>query len=155
MRDLEAETFDGNPLRQWTAKYSFWRTSFNILLIEASRFLPLTWKNRIYRLLGAEIGVDTAIAYKVTLDIFRPQAVSIGSGTTVGYNSTILAHETTQDEFREGETVIGDDVLIGAETVVLPGVTIGDGATVAAGSVVTEDVEEDAFVGGTPAEPLK
>ncbi|QAY74688.1 acyltransferase [Agromyces protaetiae] len=51
----------------------------------------------------------------------------------------------------EEDIVIGDDVWLGANTVVLAGVTIGDGAVVAAGAVVTKDVPAGAIVGGVPA----
>lgn len=50
--------------------------------------------------------------------------------------------------------IIGRDVWIGASSVILSGVTIGDGAIVAAGSVVTKDVEPFAIVGGNPASVL-
>lgn len=55
----------------------------------------------------------------------------------------------------KGDTVVGNDVWIGRESVILPGVTIGDGAIVAAYSVVTRDVEPYTVVGGNPARPLK
>ena len=51
--------------------------------------------------------------------------------------------------------VIGDDVWIGGRAVVLPGVTIGDGAVIAAGAVVTRDVPPFTVVGGNPARVLK
>ena len=50
---------------------------------------------------------------------------------------------------------IGDDVWIGAHANILDGVTIGDGAIIAAGSVVTKDVEPGAIVGGIPAKMIK
>lgn len=50
---------------------------------------------------------------------------------------------------------IGNDVWIGANALILPGVHIGDGAVVAAGAVVTKDVEEYAIVGGVPAKLIK
>lgn len=50
---------------------------------------------------------------------------------------------------------IGDDVWIGANATVLPGVTIGDGAIVAAGAVVTRDVPAMTVVGGVPARVIK
>jgi acetyltransferase-like isoleucine patch superfamily enzyme len=52
---------------------------------------------------------------------------------------------------REANITIGRDVWLGANTVVLAGVTIGDGAIVAAGAVVTKDVPANAIVGGVPA----
>ncbi len=47
--------------------------------------------------------------------------------------------------------MIGNDVWLGFETLILPGITIGDGAVVAAGSVVTSDVPPYAIVAGNPA----
>ncbi|QGZ38117.1 virginiamycin A acetyltransferase [Pseudoduganella flava] len=55
----------------------------------------------------------------------------------------------------KGDTVIGNDVWIGYDVLVMPGVTIGDGAIVAARSVVTADVPPYAIVGGNPARVLK
>jgi 2,3,4,5-tetrahydropyridine-2-carboxylate N-succinyltransferase len=51
--------------------------------------------------------------------------------------------------------IIEDDVLVGANAVVLEGVRVGKGAVVAAGAVVTKDVEANAVVAGTPAKFLK
>lgn len=54
-----------------------------------------------------------------------------------------------------GDTVVGNDVWIGTETMVMPGMRIGDGAIVAARSVVTSDVAPYAVVGGNPARELR
>ena len=51
----------------------------------------------------------------------------------------------------KGDTVIGNDVWIGHEAVIMPGVRVGDGAIIAAQSVVVKDVEPYAIVGGNPA----
>lgn len=51
--------------------------------------------------------------------------------------------------------VIGNDVWIGANVILLPGVTVGDGAIIAAGAVVTKDVEPYTIVGGVPAKEIK
>jgi acetyltransferase-like isoleucine patch superfamily enzyme len=70
---------------------------------------------------------------------------------------TASNYGTAQGEFImdqpkiEEDIVIGRDVWLGANTVVLAGVTIGDGAIVAAGAVVTKDVPPGAIVGGVPA----
>ena len=53
------------------------------------------------------------------------------------------------------ETVIGDDVWIGANVIILPGVRISDHSIIAAGAVVTKDVPEYSIVGGNPAKILK
>lgn len=60
------------------------------------------------------------------------------------------------DEFPfKGDTVVGNDVWIGYESVIMPGVKIGDGAIVAAKSVVTGDVPAYAIVGGNPAKLIR
>lgn len=55
----------------------------------------------------------------------------------------------------KGDTVIGNDVWIGRESVIMPGVTIGDGAIIAGYSVVTGDVPPYTLFGGNPARLLK
>ena len=55
----------------------------------------------------------------------------------------------------KGDIVVGNDVWIGYEAVILAGVTIGDGALVAARAVVTKDVPPYTIVGGVPAKPIR
>ncbi|WP_313184509.1 CatB-related O-acetyltransferase [Lacrimispora sp.] len=55
----------------------------------------------------------------------------------------------------KGDTVIGNDVWIGRESVIMPGVKIGDGAIIAAYSVVVKDIEPYTVAGGNPARPIK
>lgn len=54
-----------------------------------------------------------------------------------------------------GRTIVGNDVWIGARALIMPGVHIGNGAVVAAGSVVTKDVPAYAIVGGNPAKVIR
>ena len=55
----------------------------------------------------------------------------------------------------KGDTVIGNDVWIGYNAIIMPGVHIGDGAIIASKSVVTKDIEPYAIVGGNPAKLIK
>ena len=55
----------------------------------------------------------------------------------------------------KGDIIIGNDVWIGYETVILAGVTIGDGAIIGARAVVTKDVPPYTIVGGVPAKPIR
>lgn len=55
----------------------------------------------------------------------------------------------------KGDTRLGDGCWIGMRAMLMPGVTIGEGAVVAAGSIVTADVEPYTIVGGNPARPIK
>lgn len=84
----------------------------------------------------------------------------IGSATTYPFNvfGGAWAENTpphlSQLPFK-GDTVIGNDVWIGRECVIMPGVKIGDGAMIATRAVVTGDVPPYTIVGGNPAKPIK
>ena len=54
-----------------------------------------------------------------------------------------------------GDTIVGNDVWIGSEVMVMPGVKIGDGAVIGSRSLVTKDVDSYTIVGGNPAKPIK
>ena len=61
---------------------------------------------------------------------------------------------TYQDRV-EKDIIVGNDVWIGANSVILSGVKINDGAIVASGSIVTKEVPANAIVGGCPAKVIK
>ena len=73
-----------------------------------------------------------------------------GHGWEEGYDAPAMWAAMSR-----GDTVVGNDVWIGMDALVMPGVTIGDGAVVAAASVVTGDVPPYAIVGGNPARVLR
>lgn len=68
----------------------------------------------------------------------------------------VRAFEGARNGFQPaGDTVVGNDVWIGAEAIVMPGVRIGDGAVIATRAVVTRDVAPYSIVGGNPAAPIR
>ncbi|WNS81353.1 acyltransferase [Domibacillus sp. DTU_2020_1001157_1_SI_ALB_TIR_016] len=154
MRRTKRYTLKGgaNPLFHIYQTVSFWKTFKNTAVIEVSRFVPFVRvKNALYRrLLGMKIGAGTAFAYKVVPDIMFPEQITVGRNTIIGYNTTILAHEYLTTEYRIGPVVIGDNVMIGANCTILPGIEIGDGAIVSAMTLVNKDVPPGAFAGGNP-----
>lgn len=90
--------------------------------------------------------------------------IEVGENTLFGPAVKVIAYtHNFSDEHRlikdQGLTpkdvVIGNNCWIGANAVILPGVTIGNGAIVAAGAVVSKDVAENMIVGGVPAKPIK
>lgn len=83
--------------------------------------------------------------------------IKIGSRCAISHDFTVMdssAHEIN-GKMDTSEVIIGDHVLIGTRVIVLPGVHIGDGAIVAAGSVVTKDVPSECMVAGNPAKVIK
>ncbi|XQY91451.1 acyltransferase [Metabacillus sp. HB246100] len=130
----------------------FWKVVRNFIVIQLARYTPfLGMKNWLYRaFLKMRVGDQTSFALMVMLDVMFPEKISVGKNSVIGYNTTILAHEYLIREYRLGDVEIGDEVLIGANSTILPGVTIGDGAVVSAGTLVHKDVPAGAFVGGNP-----
>ncbi|WHY97398.1 acyltransferase [Peribacillus simplex] len=130
----------------------FWKVVKNFVVIQLARYTPfLGMKNWLYRtFLHMKVGKHTSFALMVMPDVMFPEKISVGMNTVIGYNTTILAHEYLIHEYRLGDVVIGDEVLIGANSTILPGLSIGNGAVVSAGTLVHKDVPEGAFVGGNP-----
>ena len=158
--------------------YSFVENLVRILL----EFLPHPLRFLIFKALLARLGTDSMIDYQT---YFRyPWKISIGHGVwinrgcefygsmlagnakiTIGDHSALgprvrvlsATHNyhqlTLPDE--AASVTLGHHVWIGAGATILPGVTIGDGAVVAAGSVVTRDVAPFSIVTGNPARFLK
>jgi acetyltransferase-like isoleucine patch superfamily enzyme len=90
--------------------------------------------------------------------------VFIGKRTLIGYRTQILSSNHSIPPIGEpfpisgdkfGKVTIEEDVWIGANCIITSGVTIGKGAVVAAGSVVTKDVLANSIVGGVPAKLIK
>lgn len=83
--------------------------------------------------------------------------------STYPFGNFVMTPETSPEEVqalfdisgRKGDTVIGNDVWMGMDAVAMPGITIGDGAIVAARSVVVRDVPAYSVVGGNPARVLR
>jgi acetyltransferase-like isoleucine patch superfamily enzyme len=145
-----------NSLQGWSSIVSPLRVSINFAVIYLAKYLPfLSVKNWLYRRLGASIGKGVSFALAAVIDVFYPQLITVGDDSIIGYNCTILCHEFLIGEYRTGEVVIGREVMLGANSTILPGITIGDRAVVAAGAVVSRDVPADVMVAGVPAEIIK
>ncbi|WP_018132071.1 acyltransferase [Effusibacillus pohliae] len=158
MRKTERYPVQGsNSLWQMYKTVSFWKVARNFAVIQVSRYTPfLPLKNWMYRtFLGMQVGERTAFGLMAMPDVMFPERIRIGSNSIIGYNTTILAHEYLIDEYRLGDVVIGDHVMIGANTTILPGVTIGDRAVVGAGSLVNRDIPAGAFAAGNPVRIIR
>lgn len=143
---------NSNSLWQIYQTVSFWKVVKNFIIIQVARYTPfLSIKNWLYRtFLRMKIGKKTAFALMVMPDVMFPEKITVGNNCIIGYNTTILAHEYLIKEYRTGDVIIEDEVMIGANTTILPGITIGEKAIVSAGSLVHKDVPPGAFVGGNP-----
>jgi len=144
-----------NSLWVWRRWVPWWRVVRNFLVVYSCRYCAsLRVKNALYRSIGVKMGRKASPGLGVTLDMFFPQLISVGDNSIIGYNTVVLAHEFLVQELRTGPVEIGSNVMIGANVTILPGVRIGDGATVSACSLVNSDVPAGAMAGGVPARVL-
>lgn len=111
--------------------------------------------NRDYLCLiyGMNIHPTARISFGARLDKTNPRGVHIGARTAVTNGAVVLSHDGVRKMHRR--TVIGDDCFIGINSVILPGVVIGDQVIVAAGAVVSENVPSNCAVAGNPAKVIK
>lgn len=104
-----------------------------------------------------ELGEYTAIA--AGAQIYDVAPIKIGSNVTISQEAYVCTASHDISKLKKPlvtkAIVIGDSAWICARAIVLPGVTIGEGAVVAAGAVVTKDVPPWTVVGGNPAQVIK
>lgn len=98
------------------------------------------------------VGNFCSIAKDVTIQEYNHKTDGLSS---YNFNKHVFGGKAIDDVISKGAIRIGSDVWIGTKCVVLSGVSIGDGAIVAAGSIVTKDVPPFAIVGGNPARVIR
>lgn len=111
----------------------------------------------IHRWRGVRVGVNVWIAQYVYLDELYPEAISIGDNCTIGLRTSMFAHFHWGPRRKAGgfkPIVIEDNVFVGPHCVILPGVRVGEGAVIKAGSVVTRNVPPRVFWGRADDGPL-
>ena len=116
-----------------------------------ARILPgaRSLRVRLHRWRGVNIGKGVWIGYDVILDTSRPHLITIEDGASLSMRVMVIAH------FRETQGVkIEQDAFVGPGAIILPNVTIGRGAVVTAGSVVSQSVPPMTVVQGNPAVPI-
>jgi acetyltransferase-like isoleucine patch superfamily enzyme len=132
-------------------KENLWRGIRNRLFQHLARILPGARSLRValHRARGVHIGEGVWIGYDVILDTSRPHLIIIEDRVSLSMRVTVITH------FRETQGVkIEQDAFVGPGAIILPNVTIGRGAVVTAGSVVTRSVPPMTLVQGNPAVPI-
>lgn len=108
---------------------------------------------------GIKIGNNTMISLGAKLDLRRGE-IQIGDNCLITHGCYILSHDGAahvidEKDKGDGKVIIGDNVFIGVNTVVLRNVTIGDNVVIGAGSVVNKDIPSGSLAVGNPAKVIK
>ena len=119
---------------------------------------------RLFPPFYSECGKNIRVGKNVFINAcckFQDQGgIRIGDNCLIGHNVTLatLNHDFNPDNrtaIYPKPVRIGNNVWIGSDSTILPGITIGDGAIIGAGSVVTKDVPANTIVAGNPARKMK
>jgi acetyltransferase-like isoleucine patch superfamily enzyme len=116
-------------------------------LLFALRKLYLT------KIWGMDLHPTCQFSLSARFDKTFPRGIHVGAESYVAFDAVILSHETIRALY--AHTRIGQRCFIGARSLIMPGIVIGDGSIVAAGSVVTKNVPARSIVAGNPARIIR
>lgn len=121
---------------------------------------------RLWRIMGCSIGKDTFIGYEVWMDIGNAKLITLEDHVHVANRCLLLCHQRDLSNYgvdsdyaklgyNKKPISLKKGCLIGMSSIVMPGVTVGEGAIVAAGSIVTKDIPAWTIAAGQPAKIIK
>jgi acetyltransferase-like isoleucine patch superfamily enzyme len=127
-----------------------------------SRIVPYSGiRVKLHKMRGVKIGKNVHIGPQVQIDDVYPNFVVIEDGVSIAGQNFIITHNKPLEYHKHlseaflAPVIIKKNAWIAIGVIILPGITIGEGAIVASGSVVTKDVPANTLVGGVPAKVLK
>lgn len=125
--------------------------------IKIGKYSCIHRKCKFFHVGKLSIGSDSTVNFGCYLDNRR--GIYIGNNVGIAHNTKIysLGHDLNDPQFKTigAPVVIEDNVFIFSNSLIMPGVTLGEGCIVLAGSVITKDVEEYTIVGGNPAKKIR
>lgn len=102
---------------------------------------------------GMDIHPTCRISLKANLDKTNPRGVHIGEYSYVAFGAVILTHDFINNV--HVDTFIGKKCFVGCNSIILPGIRVGDNVVVAAGSVVSQNIPNNSLVAGNPAKIIR
>lgn len=129
-------------------------------------FAPRKLRGKILKRIGCHVGKDVFIGEEVRVDIWHAENIFIEDGVSIASGVRLLCHQRDFSDYCVGDDylklgyivkpiVLKKGCLIGMESFVMPGVTVGEGAVVGAGSLVTKDIPAWTVAVGRPAVVVK
>ena len=134
------------------------------LCLEPAKVCPLpSLRRQLYRWMGVRLGRDVFVGFGVEMDTNHPELIEVGDHVTISHRCIVASHmrtscDTPLAKLYPGEAApvrIRDGAWICTGAILLPGVTVGENALVAAGAVVSRDVPPATLVAGVPARPVR
>lgn len=109
------------------------------------------------------VGNDSYVSYYTHFMLSENTTLTIGNNVSIAHNVRIYTEGLDTKKFilsgikkiKKADVKIGNNVLIGNNTYINPGITIGDNVFIGANSVITKDIPSNSVVGGVPAEVIK
>ena len=143
------------------ARFLSRRLTDHILQV-VSRVVPFSGiRVKLHRMRGVKIGKGVHIGPMVTIDDVYPNFVIIEDGVSIAGQNFILTHNKPLEYHKHlskafvAPVTIKKNAWVAIGVIILPGVTIGEGAIVASGAVVTKDIPPNVLAGGIPARIIK
>lgn len=139
----------------------FFMNSWLLSPLEPRKLRPWVMKK-----IGCHVGKDVFVGDNVRIDSGHADLIYVGDHAHITGGCRLLCHQRDLRDYRVGDDAaklpyrlgeihIGKGVMIGMESLIMPGVTIGDGAIVGAYSLVTKDIPAWTIATGRPAKPIK
>lgn len=137
-----------HSLKRYLRSFLFWFAN----AVPFSRFK----RADLFRWLGVDIEPGTVVLGAVSVDTIYPQDIHIGAGCNIANGCILLTHfydtkNLNEHAFTRGELHIGRRCYIGSNVIFSKPVTVGEGAVIGAGSVVTKDIPPFEVWAGVPA----
>lgn len=153
-----------NYIYRETVLYAIWHFSSYFPLFPTLMYCKV--RSSTWRFMGAKVGKKVGIAYGVYLDVSNMKNLTVDDYAGFAPECFLLMHKIDMAHFdptgeslghvmKEGPIHICRNAHIGSRAVIMPGITVGEGSTVAAGAVVTKDVPPFCVVAGVPAKIIK
>ena len=119
---------------------------------ELVRLIFLSYRHFVYtKIYCMDISSSARISFRTYLDKTYPKGIHIGDESYIVSGAMILSHDFITDK----KSNIGKKCFIGANSIIMPGVNIGDSVIVGSGAVVTKDIPSGCIVAGNPARIIR
>lgn len=116
-------------------------------------------RNKLFRFMGMKVGKNCHISQKANPDPLLPELIEFKEGSGCGIGVKLLTHNAMKvgahESFGFGPITVGENVRIGAYSLVLPGVSIGKNSIIGSNSVVTKDIPPNSIAHGVPAKVVR